>query len=80
VSKPITRENYTFDERMKLLLKHWNPKRGDESIKATLDDIYMLAGYQPSWGEPEQVMGETLMKYLMIYKLAGDQIEARKYE
>lgn len=70
--EPITRKDYTFDERIMLMLKKWFPDRSDYQLRDAAYSIYLLAGYGPSKGEPTPYMENLITKYLIMYRSSYD--------
>jgi len=69
---PITREHYTFDERVMLMMKDRHPDRSDALIRSSVSILYSLSGWSPSDGEPSEYT-ENYITNLLVMSIVEEE-------
>lgn len=72
---PITREHYTFDERVMLMMQDRYPDRSPALLRSSVTLLYSLSGWQPSDGEPSEFTENYITNLLVESIVVGERIE-----
>lgn len=73
---PITRKNYTLDERVMFMLEDYFPGRSPALLRSSAAILYSLAGWSPSENpNPDPFVENQVVKYLVMYMAAGGEHE-----